>query len=40
MTLSSAYIELYIRGESPGGKCPGGMSGYRVVDNDHDYDYD
>src|SRR6218665_120733 len=29
MTLSSAYIELFIRGKSPGG-CPrgGGMSGY------------
>jgi len=22
MTLSSAYIELFIRGKSPGGKCP------------------
>ncbi len=24
MTLSSAYIELFIRGEKSGGKCPGG----------------
>ena len=24
MTLSSAYIELFIRGKSPGLKCPGG----------------
>ena len=28
MTLSSAYIELFIRGKSPGRKCPGEMSGY------------
>ena len=24
MSLSSAYIELFIRGEKSGGKCPGG----------------
>ena len=24
MTLSSAYIELFIRGGKSGGKCPGG----------------
>jgi len=28
MTLSSAYIELFIRGEKSWGKCPGEMSGY------------
>ena len=29
MTLSSAYIELFIRGKSPGGEMSGGeMSGY------------
>jgi len=31
MTLSSAYIELFIRGESSGGNVRGGgMSGYRI----------
>src|SRR6218665_3309229 len=28
MTLNSAYIEPFIRGEKSGGKCPGEMSGY------------
>ena len=31
MTLSSAYIELFIQGKSPGGNVRGEMSGYRKL---------
>jgi len=31
MTLISAYTELFIPGESPGGGCSGGMSEFRDI---------